>query len=289
MAKRTKKVRHARRSKTAATKPMGASVARAPAVLASNDPVPVEPVEPVPQAAAEPAGVQAEPAPTSASSAALNDIDEAFFRQGEEIEAMPPQSPEDSIPPTTDDVEKQSLPPPPEVIRRRSKFRKFVGVVVVLCTLVVVGGMGKTIATERSASAAPGKARASSPVEAVKSAVVRQPRKIVGQSKPAAKPKASAPAEAPPEPAEAVAAAPEVNDPRKEALDLLNRGKVAEAIPMARVAIQRDPNHALGYLYLGTALQESGKSKEAIAAYGDCVRHAKQGPVWECRAMGGRE
>jgi tetratricopeptide (TPR) repeat protein len=79
-----------------------------------------------------------------------------------------------------------------------------------------------------------------------------------------------------------------VENPRAEALKLLNRGKLKEAIPMASAAIQQEPDHALGYLYLGAALQDSGKHRDAVAAYSDCVRNAKKGPVWECRAMGGR-
>jgi len=287
MAKRIKRIRNVRRGK-ATTKRAVASVTPAPALVASSDP---ESIEPMPQPEAEPEGATAEPAPAPADLAALDDVDEAFFKQGDELEAMPPHPPEDSIPPTTDDVKKESLPPPPEVLARRSKFRKFVGLVVVLCALVVLGGLGKTIVTERPAAAAQASnnAQSASLVETVKPAVALQPGKSAGQPKFEAKPKDSTAVEDPPKAAEAVVVAPDSEDPRREALALLNRGKMAEAIPMARAAIQRDPNHAIGYLYLGTALQESGKYKEAIATYGECVRNAKQGPVWECRAMGGRE
>ena len=47
--------------------------------------------------------------------------------------------------------------------------------------------------------------------------------------------------------------------------------------------------NAMTYLYLGSALQDSGKWKEGIEAYSDCVRNAKKGPVHECAAMGGRK
>lgn len=285
MAKRIRKSRKVRRGNAAATKSLLANPVPDQPLLASSDP---EPVEPMPQPQAEPEAATAEPAVAALRLPALDDVDEAFFKQGDEIEAMLPQFSEDSIPPTSDDVKKESLPPPPEVLARRSKFRKFVGVVVVLCAFVVLGGLGRTIATEKPAAAA----QAGSPSDAVsivEAPVVPQPEKRVEPSEPEAKPGPSASAEESTKPTEVVAVAPEGVDPRKEALNLLNRGKMAEAILMARAAIQRDPNHALGYLYLGTALQESGKYKEAIATYGACVRNAKQGPVWECRAMGGRE
>ena len=75
---------------------------------------------------------------------------------------------------------------------------------------------------------------------------------------------------------------------REQALDLLNRRKNAEVLPVARAAIEADPLEALGYLYLGSALQDSGKWKDAMSVYQECVRTAKKGIVDECRAMVGR-
>lgn len=76
---------------------------------------------------------------------------------------------------------------------------------------------------------------------------------------------------------------------RREAEGFLNRGKYKEAIEAARGAIAADPTNAMAYLYLGSALQDTGKWKEGIAAYSDCVRNAKKGPVNECIAMGGHK
>jgi tetratricopeptide (TPR) repeat protein len=76
---------------------------------------------------------------------------------------------------------------------------------------------------------------------------------------------------------------------RKTTESLLNRGKRKEAITSARELIAADPGEAMGYLFLGSALQDSGKWKEGIEAYSECVRHATRGPVHECRAMGGRK
>ena len=56
-----------------------------------------------------------------------------------------------------------------------------------------------------------------------------------------------------------------------------------------RAAISADPTDALSYLYLGSALQDTGKWKDGIEAYSDCVRNATKGPVYECRAMGGKK
>jgi len=91
--------------------------------------------------------------------------------------------------------------------------------------------------------------------------------------------------------AEAAKAAPsgDAKELRKEALNLLNRGKMKDAIPAARAAIAADPSEAMAYLYLGSALQDTGKWKEGIEAYSECVRIATKGPVHECRAMGGRK
>ncbi|WP_437526863.1 tetratricopeptide repeat protein [Sorangium sp. So ce726] len=76
---------------------------------------------------------------------------------------------------------------------------------------------------------------------------------------------------------------------KKEALSFLNRGRYKDAIEASRAAIAVDPSDALPYLYLGSALQDTGKWKDGLAAYSDCVRNATKGPVHECRAMGGRK
>jgi hypothetical protein len=74
---------------------------------------------------------------------------------------------------------------------------------------------------------------------------------------------------------------------KRQALSLLNKGALSEAIPVAKEAVAADPTDALGYLYLGSALQGVGRAREAIEVYSECVRHATRGPVSECRLMGG--
>ena len=76
---------------------------------------------------------------------------------------------------------------------------------------------------------------------------------------------------------------------KKETLSLLNRGKNKDAIAKAQEAIAADPTDADLYLYLGSALQETGKWKDGIEAFSECVRNAKKGPVHECRQFGGHK
>jgi hypothetical protein len=76
---------------------------------------------------------------------------------------------------------------------------------------------------------------------------------------------------------------------KKETLSLLNRGRTKDAIVKAREAIAADPADAISYLYLGSALQDSGKWKEGIEVYCDCVRNATKGAIGDCRAMGGHK
>ncbi|WP_437688058.1 hypothetical protein [Sorangium sp. So ce176] len=102
--------------------------------------------------------------------------------------------------------------------------------------------------------------------------------------------KAAAAEEAEAEKAEAAAVSLEdAGKLKKEALSFLNRGRYKDAIEASRAAIAADPTDALPYLYLGSALQDTGKWKDGIAAYSDCVRNATKGPIHECRAMGGRK
>ena len=69
----------------------------------------------------------------------------------------------------------------------------------------------------------------------------------------------------------------------------MNRGRSKDAIEKARQAIAADPTDAIAYLYLGSALQDSGHWKDGIEAYSECVRHATKGSVNECRIMGGQQ
>jgi Flp pilus assembly protein TadD len=75
---------------------------------------------------------------------------------------------------------------------------------------------------------------------------------------------------------------------RSETLALLNAGKSAEAVDAARVYVTVDSENAFSHLCLGAALQDLGRMKEARAAYSVCVKQAKRGAIWECRALGGR-
>ncbi len=225
----------------------------------------------------------------------LDDFDAAFFAQpvAEELELRTKQ---ESFPPVSDDLvePKKAEPPSPALIARRLRLRKVVGVVVALAAVVVLGGIGKRLlAADRPVSSL----HQTNVAAAVEQRVVAQP---VAVQQPATQPVAAPPAATPtvaPRPAadenkpeaSPAPAVPDGVEPKAEALRLLNLGKMKEVVPMAQAAIAANPTDAISYLYLGSALQELGKQKDAIAVYSDCVRDATKGHVWECRAMGGKK
>ncbi|HNS99328.1 MAG TPA: tetratricopeptide repeat protein [Polyangiaceae bacterium] len=220
-----------------------------------------------------------------------DELDEEFFRRADELELEYSRD-LDSYPPVVEPI----VPPPepsPDVLARRKKYRKLVAVVVTLGTLFSLGGVGKSMFDRPVAAAESPGGEQAKVVE--KAAVDSQPIEIktVSSEVPSSIPTPSAQSEASDKPTEAVAAPDKEagdygDNPRATALSLLNRGKMKEAIPAARAAIEKEPEHALAYLYLGTALQDTGQHKTAMEVYSACVRTAKKGPVWECRAMGGK-
>lgn len=231
------------------------------------------------------------PIPEAAPTAELDELDEAFFQAAEKKA--------ESFPPVAEDVEERpmGLPVSPALLARRNKLRKFVGAVVAVGALFMIGGLGKSLLSSPAEAAEHADATVTEPEVATPPAAAAPAPEPAAADPAPADIAIPAPVEAPPAATAEVAAevaaedtqSPvKVEDPRAEALKLLNRGKLKEAIPMARAAIEQEPDHALGYLYLGAALQDTGKYKDAIAAYSDCVRNAKKGPLWECRAMGGR-
>lgn len=200
----------------------------------------------------------------------------------------------------------------PEAQAHRARLRRIVGGLVAFVGLIAIAVVGKAVlgsskssapspsasATASVAPAVPKPAETVAPKPAETMAATAAPAApSAAPSADSAKPADSAtadaqpapsgepdakPAEAAPDPAKAAAL-------EKEALSLLNRGKRKEAIEKAREAIAADPSQAMPYLYLGSALQDSGRWKDGIEAYSECVRNATKGPVNECRAMGGRK
>jgi len=253
----------------------------------------------------KPAELSLEDEDGSASSLSLS---AEFFREEE-----------DSVPPFVDSLEIEEplrVPPPsPETIARRARFRRVVGAVVAFAGLVSVAVVGKTLASSRPASASvPAHVQpAALPVKVAAAPVEQKPAPEPeakadkpAEPAPSPEPAAEAQAEKAPEPvadkpgeaAEAKADKPadkpaelqgDATSLKKEALALMNRGKLKDAIPVAQAAIAADPSDALSYLYLGSALQDTGKWKDGIEAYSECVRNATKGPVHECRAMGGKK
>jgi hypothetical protein len=68
-----------------------------------------------------------------------------------------------------------------------------------------------------------------------------------------------------------------------KALRSLEMGKYADSIAFAQQAIEGDPTDANPYLYWGTALMSTGKTKEAKEVFSRCVEVATRGPKHECR------
>ena len=212
---------------------------------------------------------------------------------------------DDSVPPFVEAEDEDDVPLvealSPEALARRARLRRVVGAIVGFAAVISVVAVGKSMARPTYAPVAPPPVAAAAPPEP-KAAPETRPASDV---KPAPEAEAEAtpapaPAPAPAKDAEASKAEPAPADKpaadpadaaklRKEALSFLNRGRYKDAIESARAAIAADPGDAMAYLYLGSALQDSGKWKDGIAAYSDCVRNAKKGPVHECAAMGGRK
>ena len=210
---------------------------------------------------------------------------------------------DDSVPPFVEAEDEDDVPLiealSPEALARRARLRRVVGAIVGFAAVISVVAVGKSMARPTYAPVAPPPVAAAAPPEP-KAALETRPASDVKPA-PSAKAEATpAPAPAPAKDAEASKAEPAPADKpavdpadaaklRKEALSFLNRGRYKDAIEAARAAIAADPGDAMAYLYLGSALQDSGKWKDGIAAYSDCVRNAKKGPVHECAAMGGRK
>ena len=231
----------------------------------------------------------------------LSSISAEFFRRDE-----------DSVPPVEEGEEAAApMVLSPATLARRARLRRVVAGVVSFAAVISIAVVGKTVAAQKRTTSAPTPvtlemkrelpvapepAKPTPVAEAPKAAPVAEapkPEPAKADDKKAEEPakvddkkaddkKAEEPVQAAPSGADAVAL-------RKETESLLNRGKRPEAIAKAREAIAADPTHAMPYLYLGSALQESGKWKDGVEAYCECVRNATTGPVNECRAMGGHK
>jgi hypothetical protein len=222
---------------------------------------------------ATPSGAQTAPLSDTAISGSFA----AFCARGEELERehLEGWAEGESSP-------KVARHPPPT--KRRASLRWVAGLVLAGAVTLLVSGGVKAAGHYRarlSSFAPPRKA----PTAVVATLAAQQPK----ATEPAPPPQPTVEAQ----PIEPVAsAAPDVEKPsgatqRKEAERLLNMGRVKDAIPIAEAAIEADPDHATGYLLLGSALQSAGRWKDGIAAYSQCVHRATKGPVNECRAVGG--
>ncbi|MFT3773354.1 MAG: hypothetical protein QM820_48865 [Minicystis sp.] len=261
------------------------------------------PDEPV-TTSAPPIAAPPEPAAEEQPEEELAPISGAFFVGEVPLSAEPENDEHPEVPETPEDA--PAVAPPPK------RLRYVVIGATVVAGLIAGLAIGKVLAKRH----APPAARESVPVATVASVapkpeVAAPPATLLGAVASAAvkpiEPKAEpTAAPAPPEKAEpasadrgtaeASAKTAKASDPpgsgetlKRQTLSLLNRGALAEAIPIAREAVAADPDDALGYLYLGSALQGVGRLREGREAYNECVRHATRGPVSECRLMGGQK
>jgi hypothetical protein len=214
----------------------------------------------------------------------------------------------------------------PSTLARRARLRRLVAGVVAFAGVISIAVIGKqvsamrrtpvapvsTIATEARRETPPPPAKEEAkPAEPEKAAATEPAKAQVDDKKPdeaaakkedakpdeaAAKKEDAKPDDKKPDEAAAKkedakpeASAVDVAALKKETESLLNRGRNKEAIEKAREAIAADPADAISYLFLGTALQATGKWKEGVEAYCDCVRNATKGSINECRAMGGHK
>ncbi len=203
----------------------------------------------------------------------------------------------------------------PAAIARQARLRRLVAGVVAFAGVITLAVVGKTLAASKQPTASlpvkppvvqeakvdpkPEEKAAPAPVKTV-AAPVEAPKASAEVAKAEPDPKAEAKAAEDAKKAEEEAkkaeepkkAEPSGGDAKaltKEAEAFLNRGNRKEAIVKARDAIAADPSQAMPYLYLGSALQDSGKWKDGIEAYSECVRNATKGPVNECKQMGGHK
>lgn len=200
----------------------------------------------------------------------------------------------------------------PAAIARQARLRRLVAGVVAFAGVITLAVVGKTLAASKQPMASvpvkppvvqeakvdpkPEEKAAPAPVKTV-AAPVEAPKASAEAAKAEPDPKAAEEAKKADEEAKKAAEEPKKAEPSggdakaltREAESFLNRGNRKDAIVKAREAIAADPSQAMPYLYLGSALQDSGKWKDGIEAYSECVRNATKGPVHECRQMGGHK
>ena len=226
----------------------------------------------------------------------------------------------DSLPPVEEhEPELDSIAVPvlsPSTLARRARLRRFVAGVVSFAGVISIAVIGKQVFASRRPVSTPvpavvTEARVETPpakpAEPAQVAVTEPAKAPVEQPKAADDKKADeavakaddkkaddkkadeAPAKADDKKADEAKPTGDVKALKKEAENLLNRGRNKDAAEKAREALALDPADADLYLYLGSALQSSGHWKEGVEAYCDCVRNATKGQVNECRAMGGHK
>jgi len=201
----------------------------------------------------------------------------------------------------------------PATIARQARLRRVVAGVVAFASVITLAVVGKTLAApkqpaisvpmrptvtqeakvdpkpEVTATAAPVPAPAKTEEAKAVPAPTASAEVAKVEPDPKADPKAVEDPKKVEEPKKAEPSGGDAKALTKEAEAFLNRGNRKDAMAKAREAIAADPSQAMPYLLLGSALQDSGKWKDGVEAYSECVRNATKGPVNDCRQMGGHK
>jgi tetratricopeptide (TPR) repeat protein len=250
------------------------------------------------------AAVVAEPVEESGPRS-FDDHDEHFFDRAAAVHAAAVASLEDHH--ELDPIDEHRLAR--RVGRRRALARYVVGVFAVaslVCGIAFTRELGRldasraspradivapvvtsalVLATPPAPSASPSAGPSPTPASSVGAAPGASADSVVAAP-------ASSVGAAPSALADAVAAAPSATPPprsaraaREAARRALEAGDRAQAVAVARQAVELDPSDAEAWLVLGAALMESGRGAEARSTFGTCAKLATHGPVGECRAM----
>ena len=182
---------------------------------------------------------------------------------------------------------------------RRNSLVKYVGIALaistVLCVLALIHA-AMAPSTPHEAAVATSTAAATPTALPPPSSITPIPPVSAAASiapPPAAPASAAASAAAPPADSAAAAvasAAPEVPaksaaQEKADAQKALERGKNKDAVDAASRSVALDPTDADAWLILGAANMELGKTADARAAFGACVKQSTKGQIGECRSM----
>jgi CheY-like chemotaxis protein len=214
-------------------------------------------------------------------------VSDRFFDDGDVTPVSSEQGEDDDSP----------APLRPELARRKAIAARVVAVAMGALSVIAVYGLWKTYWDDgkgSTVSTAPVMSvpAASMPTAAVSTGVAGTVS-AMGSVVVAALPDGGEDAEGVEEDTDAeVAPEPVMEDVPKsvitDAQRALERGKVEEAIGLAKRYTAANPTDAFGWLVLGAAYDQAGRRAEAREIYKTCAQRAKGAYAGECAALGGR-